>query len=427
MTTLTTGRRTDPERFDTYTRWSIYTIYLLVPLLALAIVTPVRADAAPAAVFGLGSVVEAALALVVTAKAITEATGGRRMNRGWLVALLVLALALVVTALQLPVTDSLSGRIGAVALALALALVAVSAVLRPGVIAAGAVLVATVTAAVAAGEVPAVREPDEQYLHPVATFISVGAMSGGLVLSVRVSAWMLNVVWEQERTRAVHARLAVAEERLRFSRDLHDVVGRALSAIAVKSELGAELARRGQDGAADQMTEVRSLAQDTLKEVRGVVAGYRTADLAAELDGARSVLRSAGVSTRVTGDEAALPPLVQEALGWVVREAVTNVIRHARATSCTIDLEIDGDGRGRGTSTARLTIANDGVTADPRVRSGSGLVGLRERLAPLGGELTTVEGETFVLTAVVPLGARHSGDRPDRTTSGPPASDTMPG
>ncbi|MDD9205445.1 histidine kinase, partial [Georgenia sp. 10Sc9-8] len=122
------------------------------------------------------------------------------------------------------------------------------------------------------------------------------------------------VVWEQERMRTVHARLAVAEERLRFSRDLHDVVGRTFSAIAVKSELAAELARRGQDGAVDQMLEVRGLAQDSLREVRGVVAGYRAVDLAAELDGARSVLRSAGVRTRVVGDGTALPDPVQQAL-----------------------------------------------------------------------------------------------------------------
>src|SRR5690606_9016579 len=128
---------------------------------------------------------------------------------------------------------------------------------------------------------------------PVATFVSVVLIVGGMAGSFRISAWMLGVVWEQERTRTVHARLAVAEERLRFSRDLHDVVGRTLSAIAVKSELAAELARRGQEGAVDQMLEVRELAQDSLKEARSVVAGYRTADLAAELEGDRLLLRSA--------------------------------------------------------------------------------------------------------------------------------------
>jgi two-component system, NarL family, sensor histidine kinase DesK len=250
----------------------------------------------------------------------------------------------------------------------------------------------------------------------------VGALSAlivyGMALSFRISGWMLGVVWEQERTRTVHARLAVAEERLRFSRDLHDVVGRTLSAIAVKSELAAELARRGQDGAVTQMLEVRELAQDSLREVRGVVSGLRTADLAAELTGARSVLRSAGIETRVIGEDARLPEDVQQALAWVVREAVTNVVRHAHPRRCTIDLDVvvpDGADRDR-SAQARLTVTNDGVRdgpgdappagdAGPAAR-GSGLIGLRERLTEVGGQLaTSVDGDRFTLCATVPLGA----------------------
>ncbi|NMR20401.1 sensor histidine kinase [Cellulomonas fimi] len=231
-----------------------------------------------------------------------------------------------------------------------------------------------------------------------------------MAASFRASAWTLGVVWEQDRARTVHARLAVAEERLRFSRDLHDVVGRTLSAIAVKSELAAELSRRGQDGAVEHMQEVRALAQDSLREVRGVVAGLRTADLAAELDGARSVLRSAGVETRVIGDGAALPVPVQEALGWVVREAVTNVVRHAHAQTCTIDLDVlDGN-----PPVARLTITNDGVGHAPRGPRGSGLAGLSERLAAVGGEIeATADDDRFVLRATVAL------DRPGPGTLGP--------
>ncbi|WNB84666.1 sensor histidine kinase [Cellulomonas sp. ATA003] len=228
----------------------------------------------------------------------------------------------------------------------------------------------------------------------------------GMTLSFRLSVWMLGVVWEQERSRTVHARLAVAEERLRFSRDLHDVVGRTLSAIAVKSELAAELARRGQDGAVDQMTEVRELAQDSLREVRGVVSGLRTPDLAAELAGARSVLRSAGIDTRVIGEDARLPDAVQQAVAWVVREAVTNVVRHAHARRCTIDLDVAGDG---GDARAVLTVTNDGVPAGPAGTPGSGLIGLTERLAQVGGTLATdAGGDRFTLRATVPLRAAGS-------------------
>ena len=103
--------------------------------------------------------------------------------------------------------------------------------------------------------------------------------------------------------------LAVAEERLRFARDLHDVMGRNLSAIAVKGQLAGELVRRGRPEAADGVADISRIAEESLREVRGVVGGYRTVDLAGELAGARSVLRAAGVACTVSGEDdgAALP------------------------------------------------------------------------------------------------------------------------
>ena len=82
------------------------------------------------------------------------------------------------------------------------------------------------------------------------------------------------------------------------------------------------------------------MAHESLREMRAVVSGYRTADLGTELAGAQEVLRSAGMSCRVIGDAAGLPPDVQAALGWVVREGTTNIIRHSDATACTIELHI---------------------------------------------------------------------------------------
>jgi two-component system sensor histidine kinase DesK len=222
--------------------------------------------------------------------------------------------------------------------------------------------------------------------------------------TVRLSMWVLEVVRELESARAVAARLAVAEERLRIARDMHDVVGRALSAVAVKSELSAVLARRGDPRAADEMDEVRTLAHESLREVRGVVAGYRSADLATELAGARSVLRAAGIAVRVVGDVPALDQPCQESLAWVVREAVTNVVRHSRATECLLDLDVDGE-------EVVLRIVNDGVVpggdagpgAVSRPAEGNGLTGLRERLAAVGGTLdVATERDRFTLTARVP-------------------------
>jgi two-component system sensor histidine kinase DesK len=197
----------------------------------------------------------------------------------------------------------------------------------------------------------------------------------------------------------VQARLAVAEERLRFARDLHDIMGRNLSAIAVKGQLAAELVRRGRAEAAEEVTDISRIAQESLREIRGVVGGYRTASLPDELVGARSVLRAAGVSCTVTGDEEAalLPTVAQAALGWAVREAVTNVLRHSRATTCTIDLRTAG-------GTAELRVVNDGAAASVDGSRGNGLTGLAERLDTAGGRLTAcADSGTFVLTASLPV------------------------
>ena len=207
------------------------------------------------------------------------------------------------------------------------------------------------------------------------------------VLIGRVSPGQLRIMWELDRSRTEHARLSVAEERLRFARDLHDVLGRNLSLIAVQSELAAELARRGDQDAAGQMLEVRQVAHDSLREMRAVVSGYRTADLGTELAGAQDVLRSAGMSCRVIGDAAGLPADVQAALGWVVREGTTNIIRHSDATACTIELHIlDSPGAPRAVT---LRMDNDRVHTLDAGSGGSGLAGLGERLAGLGGSITT--------------------------------------
>ncbi|MFB9319560.1 sensor histidine kinase [Cryptosporangium minutisporangium] len=241
--------------------------------------------------------------------------------------------------------------------------------------------------------------PSEE-IGKVATMTAVVTVSAGV--TYKLSVWILRVIGDLAEARQTRAALAVAEERLRFSRDLHDVLGSQLSAIAVKSELVAELARRGLPSAVDQAGEVRQLAHDALREVRDVVSGYRRADLATELEGSASLLRAAGVDCRPTTEGVPLDRAAQEALAWVVREAATNVLRHSEATRCDIVLRADA-------RRAVLTVTNDGVreaSEDTDDHGGNGLAGLRERLAARGGSLRvrSLPPESFSLVAEVPLG-----------------------
>ncbi|WP_316739515.1 histidine kinase [Streptomyces sp. MK7] len=242
-------------------------------------------------------------------------------------------------------------------------------------------------------------DPEPGPIAMIGALAAFGALFS--LLACRCGAWTLSVLWEAERAREVEARLAVAEERLRFGRDLHDVMGRNLAVIALKSELAVQLARREQPEAVDQMIEVQRIAQESQREVRAVVRGYREADLGAELTGAQGVLDAAGIRCEVRGQAGGLDGEVQSALGWVVREATTNVLRHGDAARCDIALDVD-DRR------VVLTVQNDGA-AGPAARGGSGLAGLRERLSAVGGTLEAghVGGDTFRVTAEVPLSMRE--------------------
>ncbi|MFE9440768.1 sensor histidine kinase [Streptomyces sp. NPDC006602] len=234
--------------------------------------------------------------------------------------------------------------------------------------------------------------------------------SGLLAFTSAFSVWLLNAFYELDEARETRARLAVAEERLRFGRDLHDVMGRNLAVIALKSELAVQLARRGRTEAVEQMIEVQRIARESQREVRDVVRGYREADLEVELAGAHGVLTAAGIRCEVTGGEpAGLPGEVQSALAWVVREATTNVLRHGDARWCAVGVRVT-EGR------VVLTVENDGASVPsgaggneqasvPSGAGGSGLAGLRERLAAVEGTLEAgrVGGGLFRVVAEVPL------------------------
>jgi two-component system sensor histidine kinase DesK len=187
---------------------------------------------------------------------------------------------------------------------------------------------------------------------------------------------------------------AVAEERQRFARDLHDLLGHSLSLIALKSELAGRLAERDPVRARAEMADVESVARRALAEVRDAVSGYRQVSLAQALAEARSALAAAGIALRSPASPGELPGKVDAVLGWVLREAVTNVLRHSHATTVDVTLDTDAD-------VAALTVADDGRGSD--APPGTGLSGLAERVQRLGGELRTSGTGGFRLTARLPL------------------------
>ena len=221
--------------------------------------------------------------------------------------------------------------------------------------------------------------------HPGFAVFGLG-MAVFLVFSVQSSLWLMGVVTSLERARDSEAALAVARERLRFSQDVHDVMGRRLSTIAVQAELAATLAARGDARATDQVLEIRSTAHEALREARELARGYRPLDLPAEVDGAVSLLASAGITAHADVDD--VPPQRHESVARVIREAVTNVLRHSRAAE--VDLTYAGD---------QLVVSNDGVVPDqPTDGDGSGLQTLADQLAGRGARVTSgIEGDRFVV------------------------------
>jgi two-component system sensor histidine kinase DesK len=221
----------------------------------------------------------------------------------------------------------------------------------------------------------------------------------GLLLAsalVFVVKQMIGYISILQATRKQLARTAVVEERERFSRDLHDLLGHTLSLIVVKAEVVRRLAGRDPDAVAREASEIEEIGRRALTEVREAVSGYREPLFATELDRARAALTDAGIAVRVQETGGPLPDGIGAPLAWAVREAATNVIRHSRARTCTIVIHVKPD-------TATLEVADDGVGAAGPPHRGTGLLGLQERLAAVGGTVVTSSGGGFRLTASMPL------------------------
>lgn len=204
---------------------------------------------------------------------------------------------------------------------------------------------------------------------------SLSIVLGGLaVFGIRRA--MLRSI-ELTAARKDFAELAVREERNRFARDLHDILGHSLTVITVKAELAGRLIEANPERAATEVADVEKLARAALADVRAAVAGYRELSLAGELVSARAALQAAEIKADLPMVVDEVPEANRELFAWVVREGVTNVVRHSRAKKCTITLDA-----------RQIEVLDDGSGPTPGAgTSGHGLVGLRERAGAVGASL----------------------------------------
>jgi two-component system, NarL family, sensor histidine kinase DesK len=214
-------------------------------------------------------------------------------------------------------------------------------------------------------------------------------------------------------TRAELARMAVADERLRISRDLHDLLGHSLSLISLKAELAGRLIATDTGRAAKEIAELETVARRSLTEVRQAVTSYRQPSLAAELGAGRRMLASAGVDCRVDVPQAySLPPAIDAMLAWTVREGVTNIVRHAAARRAEIKIELT-------TERAAVVLTDDGAgpAGAPAGRWLPGMTLLRGTIVP--GKATGPEGHRDPGSGETAAGGMAAGGMAAGMTDGP--------
>ena len=229
------------------------------------------------------------------------------------------------------------------------------------------------------------------WLWGIWAFLSAGVGVGNLMTSQRIRAnKRLGLAQDQIE------HLATVAERERIARDLHDVLGHTLSVVVLKSELAGKLMGSDAERARREIGEVEQIARKALAEVREAIRGYRAAGLLAEIARARRTLDAAGVSLDCESQDMRLEPAQESVLSLVLREAITNILRHAGASRCRLEVTVE-DRR----TVLRLEDNGRGAIA----REGNGIRGMRERLEALGGRLEIESRQGTRLTAEIPHAA----------------------
>jgi len=208
--------------------------------------------------------------------------------------------------------------------------------------------------------------------------------AGGLFFFTIVAALANHLTYREaiisrslERSQEEVARVAKIAERERIARDLHDLLGHTLSVIVLKSELASRLAEKDPARAAREIRDVERIARESLQEVRSAVRGYRSSGLEGELEGVRLACEAANLKLELYRVPLELEWALEQTLAFVLREAVTNAVRHANATRLWVSLERAGE-------KVRLSVWDDG---SGRILEGNGIRGMRERVQALGGSL----------------------------------------
>jgi len=231
----------------------------------------------------------------------------------------------------------------------------------------GPAIAAGVVIADGHGSVPAVIVWSVYYL-------AIMVMGGA---ALYLSARLAGVLDELYAARTELAELAVGRERLRVSRDLHDLLGHSLSAVSLKGDLAMRLLPSDPSAAQAEIESLTGVARSALRDMRAVARDEHVVSLRAELDAAAAVLAAADIETIADASLDDLSPELEAVLAWAVREGATNILRHSTASRCSFTAT-------RRDATVRLEIVNDGVPSGP-AGEGRGLDGVAERARALGG------------------------------------------